>query len=682
MDKNQAKIRIKKLRDEINRHRYLYHVLDKIEISDAALDSLKHELWKLEQEFPYLITPDSPTQRVGGVPLKEFTQVRHGSPMLSIEDIFEYSELEAWLERCRKILAREDFDFYTEIKMDGLALSLIYRDGALVTGATRGDGRTGEDVTQNVKTIEAIPLRLREPSPAEIKNFGSDKFKKFVESGFRGDFEIRGEAFMTKTVFEKLNQEQKKNGLPEFANPRNVSAGSIRQLDSKITASRHLDFFGYDVITDLGLESHEQVHDLMKLLGIKINPESRHCRNIKEVHEYHEKIRKIRPRLNYWTDGIVVIVNFVPAFKKLGVIGKAPRAAIAYKFPAEQVTTVVREVRWQVGRTGAITPVAVMNPVHVAGTTVTHATLHNIDEIKRLGVKIGDTVILEKAGDIIPKVVKVLANLRGGKEKEIRAPEKCPVCGSPIVRRSGEVAIYCSNSKCFAKDMERIIHFVSKRAFDIDGLGIKIVEQLMNQGLVSTPADIFTLTAGDVEPLERFAEKSSANLVAAIKEKKNVSFARFIYSLGIRHIGEETAVKLAEHFGRLENLEKSNLPELVAVPDVGEVVAQSVYDFFRDDRSKKLIADLIKNGVKVGTEAVRKNRPLSGKSFVLTGSLDSMSRDEAKDRIRALGGDVSSTVSKNTDFVVAGTEPGSKYDKAKKLGVKILSESELLKFLK
>lgn len=688
MIQQEAKNRIEKLKKEIDHHRYLYHVLDKQEISDAALDSLKHELFKLEQQYPEFITPDSPTQRVGGEPLPQFCKISHETPMLSIEDVFSKQELEDWKEKIQKLLPHEKFDYYAEIKMDGLAVSLIYKDGMFKIGSTRGDGKIGEDVTQNLKTIDAIPLQLRIPSEKEINDFlekfgqGMDagKFKKTMSS-LVGVVEIRGEAFMSKKVFEKINAEQIKKGEELFANPRNAAAGSIRQLDSKITASRRLDFFGYTLITDLGQVKHEQAHEIMKLIGIKANPLNRHCDNLDDIEEFHEYVIKNREKLPYWTDGVVAVINNDHAFLKLGVVGKTPRGMVAYKFPAEQATTVVRSVEWQVGRTGALTPVATLEPVLIGGTTVTHSTLHNLDEIERLEVKIGDTVIVERAGDVIPKVVKVLPKLRTGREKKILPPKQCPICGGPVGREEGEVAIYCLNPNCFAREKEKILHFVSKRAFNIDGLGDKIVEKFMNEGLISDPADIFSLTKGDILPLERFAEKSAENLIEAIEKSKQISLARFIYALGILHVGEETSVSLADNFGSLEKIRKADLTELLSISDIGEVVAKSIYKFFNEKKNQKLVDDLIKNGVEI-EEVKRGKRTLAGKSFVFTGELDKMTRDEAKDKVRYLGGDVSGSVSKNTDYVVAGREPGSKYEKAKKLEVKIIDEKDFLNLLK
>jgi DNA ligase (NAD+) len=688
MTREEAKKRIEKLKEEVNHHRYLYHVLDRQEISDAVLDSLKHELFKLEQQFPEFITADSPTQRVGGEPLPEFKKWPHAAPMLSIEDVFNPGELLDWKNRVQKLLPYEEFDYYTEIKMDGLAVTLVYDNGLLKVGATRGDGKVGEDVTQNLKTIEAIPLKLRAPSEKEIdgfiKNFGKDGLneKKLRHSlkTFSDRIEARGEAFMTKKVFEGLNKAQEKAGLPLFANPRNAAAGSIRQLDSKITASRKLDFYGYALVTDLGQTTHEQTHEILKLIGIKVNPLNQYCKNLDEVVKHHNEIREKRPRLLYWTDGIVININKIKTFEKLGVVGKTPRGMIAYKFPPEQATTMVREVIWQVGRTGAITPVAVMDPVFIAGTTVTHSTLHNLDEIERLDLKIGDTVIIEKAGDVIPKVVKVLPKLRTGKEKIITPPEKCPMCGTKLERKPGEVAIYCLNKKCFAQTLRRTKHFVSKKAFNIEGLGHKILERFFDEGLIRDAADLYELRAGDILPLERFAEKSAANIIEAIERSKKIPLAKFLFALGVLHVGEETAIDLANYFGGLEKLRAATLLELQTVPNIGGVVAESIYEWFHDKSNLAFLDQLLKHVSIVKPE--RMKQVWRGLKFVLTGTFESMTRDEAKEKIRDLGGDAASSVSRETDYVVAGSEPGSKYDKAKKLGVKIINEKEFLEMFK
>ncbi len=691
MDKSEAKRRIEKLRTTIDHHRYLYHVLDTQELSDSALDSLKHELVLLEQEFPELISPTSPTQRVGGSVLKGFQKVRHRYPMLSLEDIFSKEELEDWHARIARIShVAQSADYYAEIKMDGLAVSLRYEEGVFVQGATRGDGKVGEDVTQNLKTIEAIPLTLRTPSESEIENMyrsvrGTLTISELKKNfrNLKGIIEIRGEVFMSKKTFEELNKQQAKSNRPLFANPRNAAAGSIRQLDSTIAASRKLDFFGYALMDEdrFGITTHEQAHEVMKLLGIKVNHFNSYCAKLSDVQVYRESIERKRSSLPYWTDGVVVVVNDNTLFTKLGVAGKAPRGMIAYKFAAQQVATVIESVHFQVGRTGALTPVATLKPVALGGTTVSHATLHNIDEIRRLDARIGDTVIIEKAGDIIPKVVRVVTEMRSGSERAIHTPHTCPVCGSSVVRDPREVALYCSNKKCFAQEKERIIHFVSKKGFDIDGLGEKIVEQLINAGLVRSASDIFTLCAGDLEPLERFASKSAQNLIDAIEKSKSIEFPKFIYALGIHHVGEETALDLAKHYVTVTELQSATLEELENIENIGGVVAKSIYDFFTDTHVKQLINELINSGVQIQPVHVARRQTAKGLTFVLTGELESLSRDQAKEAIRQCGGAVSSSVSNKTDYVVVGKEPGSKYTKAKKLGVAVLDEKQFIKLL-
>lgn len=672
MDKQAAKIRIEKLKTEINRHRYLYHVLDRQEISDAAQDSLKHELAELETRYPEYITPDSPTQRVGGEALDTFKKVQHPQPMLSLVDAFSAEELFDWEKRNAKLVpGGTTFDYYAEVKMDGLAVTLIYERGVLAQAATRGDGKVGEDITQNIKTIDAIPLKLElENAPREMR------------AAMLKRLEVRGEVYMTKKVLAELNRGQVKKKLPEFANPRNAAAGSVRQLDPKVTASRKLNFMAYDLVTDVGQTTHQQAHELMKQLGFRAGEYNKHCTDAQAVEAYHEEIGKIRGAMPYWTDGIVVIVNSIKLFKQLGVVGKAPRGALAYKYPAEQATTVVEDIQVQVGRTGALTPVAHLTPVKVAGSTVSRATLHNVDEIERLGVRIGDTVIVQKAGDVIPDIVNVLPNLRTGKEKRFHMPEKCPVCGSKVERRKGEVAFYCTNKTCYAKQQEGLRHFVSKGAFDIDGLGPKILEQLARADLVKNPADLFDLKTTDLEPLERFAEKSADNLVQAIGAAKKVTLARFIFALGIRHVGEETAIDLAQHFGTIQKLMDATPEEINSLRDIGDVVAKSIYAFFQDKQNVKLVEKLLRKGVVIAHEVRQtKKTQLSGKKIVVTGTLDSMSRDEAKSRIRQAGGDWVSSVSKHTEYVVVGADPGSKADRAKKLGITLLDEKEFIKLL-
>jgi len=686
MTKTEAEIRIKKLKKEIEHDRYLYHVLDREEISDAALDSLKHELYELEQQYPQLITSDSPTQRVGGAARPEFKKVKHVTPMLSMEDVFSFDELSAWHERNKKILPLLREDFYAEVKMDGLAVSLVYESGVLVGGSTRGDGKIGEDVFQNLKTIEAIPLKLREPTDAEIERFlrsvgeGLDA-KKFRSAIKDGNIEIRGEVYMRKHVFNEINAQLNTRHEPLFANPRNAAAGAIRQLDSKITASRHLSFFGYALATDMGEGTHETAHEIIKFLGVPVNPLSIRVHSLAEVQAFYEAIGKKRAALDYWIDGTVIVILDSAQFDRLGVVGKTPRGHVAYKFPAEQVTTVVYDVTWGVGRMGTVTPVAVVEPVSVAGTTVTHATLHNLDEIDRLGIKIGDTVILEKAGDVIPKIVQVLPRLRTGVEKTIHAPKKCPMCGHELVRSPGVVALICPNKNCFARNSAAIAHFVSRPAMNIEGLGEKTIETFMNEGLVRDPSDLYELTTGDLLPLERFAETSAANIVTAVKSAVHAPFARFLYALGIEHVGVETALAVATYFGTIEKLRRAKVEELTGIEGVGEVVGKGVANWFSDPKHEKYLDRLLKH-IRVEPAPKAVAGPLTGIVFVFTGELEAMSRDEAKETVRAMGGKASETVSKNTNYVVSGPGAGDKLEKARKLGVRVLNEKEFLSIIK
>ncbi len=665
MNKEQAKKRIDKLRAEIEHHRYLYHVLDAPEISDGALDSLKNELESLEKAYPEFITQDSPTQRVGGRPLAKFKKVSHAKPMLSINDAFSKQDLDDWLERITK-LTRANLEFFCETKMDGLAISLRYENNKLVKAATRGDGQIGEDVTMNIRTIESIPLRLR---------VGNNELPNVVE--------VRGEVYMTKAVFEKLNKDLAKRGEKVFANPRNAAAGSVRQLDPKLSASRELKFMAYDLVTDLGLKTHQAVHQKLKQIGFRAGDYLRLCKNLDEVFTFFSDLQKIRHKLPYWIDGVVVMVNDLAILNQLGVTGKAPRGLVALKFPAEQVTTIVENIIVQVGRTGVLTPVAVLRPVLVSGSTVSRATLHNFDEIDRLHIKIGDTVIIQKAGDIIPEVVQVIKNLRTGREKNIKIPTKCPVCNAAVVRPKGEVNFYCSNKNCFAMQQEQLYHFVSKNAFNIVGLGPKIIDQLIDEGLIKDAADIFDLTKGDLEPMDRFADKAASNLIQSINLAKKITLPRFIYALGIRHVGEQTAQSLADNFHSLDAISKSSQEKLAVINDIGPVVAKSIVDYFYQPKNIKLVTKLLNAGVIVTTEKKSKqNKKLVGKIFVLTGALPNLTREQVKEMIRQQGGRVSSSVSPQTDYVVAGDDPGSKYTRAKNLGIKILSEKEFLDLLK
>jgi len=682
MDKEQTKKRIEKLRQEIEKYRYAYHVLDKSLISDAALDSLKNELEKLEREYPELITADSPTQRVGGKALEKFNKVKHSAPMMSLYDAFSPEDMRDWEKRMDRILPGQKFNYYAELKMDGLAVALIYENGKFVLGATRGDGETGEEVTRNLKTIEAIPLNLRRPAETELKKIGlsSESVKSVYQALERGKIEARGEAIMTAKVFNELNEKNKKLGKPPFANPRNAAAGSIRQLDSHLTAARRLDCHIYSLATDFGCTTHEEEHELAKLLGFKVLKENKFCKNLAEAIKFHDHWEEDRDKLPFECDGAVIVVNDLLLWPKLGFVGKGPRYMMAYKFAAIQATTKLEDVIWQVGRTGVLTPTAVLTPVNVYGVTVSRATLHNLDEIRRLGLKIGDTVILERAGDVIPKVVEVLPKLRVGSELEIKVPKKCPTCSGGVEKIDGEVAYRCINKNCYAVNLRNLTHWASRNAMDIDGLGPKIIEQLIKEGLVKDISDFFNLTVGDLKPLERFADKSADNLVAAIAAKKEVDLARFIYSLGIRHVGEESALALAKYFGSLEKIENASLEEINAIYDFGEVMAKSAYEWFHDKNNLELLTRLSAAGVRVKNLKLNdKNLKLAGKTFILTGGLNQLTRDQAKAKIRELGGDVSSSVSKNTDYVVAGSEAGSKLDKAQKLGVKIINEEEFMK---
>lgn len=686
LSKQEASERIAKLKQEIDRYRYQYHVLNSLEISEAVLDALKHELFKLEQEFPDLITPDSPTQRIAGEIAKGFVKVTHEEMMLSLEDVFSRAEAEDWLARIRKLRPKAVFEFYAEVKMDGLALSIIYENGILTRGATRGNGRIGEDVTQNVRTIESLPLRLRIPQEKEIAAYlkkhrgrlDEGKVRRVLES--RARIDVRGEVFMLRDQLEALNKKLKARGEPILANPRNAAAGAIRQLDAKIASERGLSFFGWQILGDHGLTTHEQAHDLMALIGVPTNSLNRLCASLDDVEKFYGEVAEKRDKLPYQIDGIVVNVNDDKLFDSLGVVGKTPRAAIAWKFAAEQGTTIVRDIQVSIGRTGALTPVAIMDPVQLAGTTVTHASLHNEDEIRRLGLKIGDTVIVEKAGDIIPKIIEVLPKLRTGREKNFRMPEKCPMCGSPVKRRDGEVATVCTNPQCFAQELAKLQHFVGRACLDIRGIGEKIAEQLLQKGLVNETADVYKLEAGDFLTLEGFAEVSANKLVKEIQAHRKVSLARFINALGIRHVGEETARDLARAFGSIAELRNASKECLLAVEGIGEVVADSILEYFSDKKTSAQVDRLLEE-LTIEKPVRKPDGPLKQTSWVITGSLNSLSRESAKEKIRELGGDVSESVSKNTTFVVVGDEPGSKYEKAKKLGIKILDEQEFIKMI-
>ncbi len=667
MDKAAAKNRINKLREQIEDLRYRYHVLNDPSVTDDVYDSLTRELKQLEQRFPEFIDPNSPTNRVAGQPLDKFVKVQHHVAMLSLNDAFGKDDVLAWESRLKKLLPRhQQLEYFAELKLDGLAVSLIYEDGQLVRGATRGDGKIGEDITQNLRTIRSIPLQLRQPFPSYI--------------------EVRGEAIMRKEVLVALNDIQKKEDKPLFANTRNAAAGSLRQLDPSLAAARKLDFLAYDIaevrdgMRDRVMAKHSEEHQLLRDLGFAVDRHETVAKSLTGVFAFIDKIEKLRPNLPYGTDGVVISVNNNGLHERLGVIGKAPRYMLAYKYPAEKATTKILEIKVNVGRTGVLTPLAVFEPTVVAGSTISKATLHNLDQIKRLGVKIGDTVVIQKAGDVIPEVVEVLPKLRTGKEKEFKMPKTCPVCDFPVEQRGtnrSSVAFYCTNPHCPAKNQRGMEHFVN--AFEIYTVGPKIITRFKDEGLISDAADLFTLKIGDIDNLERFGEKSAENIIKSIQEHKKVPLARFIYALGIPNVGEQTSEDLANYFGKLDKLRQSSADEINAIENIGPIVSSSVYDYFNHKEYQKFIDKLLQNGVTIINPQKQQAGKFSGKTFVITGTLNSMSRDQAKQRIKALGGKVSESVSKQTDYVVAGSEPGSKYVKAQKLAVSIWDEPRFLK---
>jgi len=672
MSKKEAAERINILRRTINRHRYLYHVLDREEISEAALDSLKHELAELEAKNPDLVTPDSPTQRVGGEPLEKFTKVEHTVPQWSFNDVFTPEEMRDFDKRIKKALGSGRVPTYVaELKIDGFKIVLTYENGFLTTAATRGNGRVGEDVTADVRTVEAIPLKL-------------EKAVNVV---------VEGEIWLSKDNFDKINKEQKDKGEPLYANPRNVAAGSIRQLDPKVVAARRLDNFIYDLAqADFALPATQQAElELLAELGFKVNKHHTFCPTIEDVIAFWQKWQTKKDKEPYWLDGVVVKVNEQEYQERLGYTGKAPRFAMAFKFPAEQATTVVEDIILQVGRQGTITPVARLRPTLLAGSTVSRATLHNEDEIKRLDVRIGDTVILQKAGDVIPDIVKVLTEMRTGQEKVFKWPTELEACapigtsakagGGPIERIPGQAAWRCVNKNSFAQLKRKFYHFVSKTAFDIEKLGPRVIDVLLENKLVVRYDDIFKLKKGDLLVLPRFAEKSADNLIKAIDEKRQVSLARLLVALSIPGVGEETAEDVAKHFGVLTKIEKAGLAELQAITGVGEVVGQAIYDWFREKENQNLVKGLLAEVKVLPVKKEAGAQKLAGLKFVLTGTLPTLSRDEAKMLVKQNGGEVAGSVSAKTDYVLAGEEAGSKLGKAQELGVKVIDEKEFRKML-
>ncbi|CAH8219376.1 NAD-dependent DNA ligase LigA [Vibrio aestuarianus] len=661
---------LNQLRETLHYHSVRYYVEDSPEIPDAEYDRLMRELLELEAQHPELITLDSPSQRVGGKPLDGFEQVKHEIPMLSLDNAFDDDELDAFHKRIQDRLATTELDaFCCEPKLDGLAVSLLYENGVLIQAATRGDGTTGENITENVRTISAIPLKLQ-------------------GEGWPTRLEVRGEVFMPKAGFERLNQQALKTGDKTFVNPRNAAAGSLRQLDSKITAKRPLNFYAYSVGVVEGAElalSHYQRFLQLKAWGLPMCPETRLVNSLDEVKSYYQSILTRREQLAYEIDGVVIKVDDIQAQQQLGFVARAPRWAIAYKFPAQEEITVLNDVEFQVGRTGAITPVAKLEPIFVGGVTVSNATLHNADEIERLRVKIGDSVTIRRAGDVIPQVVSVVLDRRPASARDIIFPNHCPVCNSEIERVEGEAVARCTGGLvCQAQRKEALKHFVSRKALDVDGLGVKVIEQLVDKEMVKTPADLFRLKAGQLTILERMGPKSAQNIVHALEKSKLTTLARFLYSLGIREVGEATAANLALHFETLDNISQATFDELLEVQDVGVVVASHITSFFEQDKNKKVIEELMELGVQwpsVVKPSEDSVQPLLGKVVVLTGSLSQLSRSDAKAALQALGAKVTGSVSKNTDILFAGEAAGSKLAKAQELGIEIRTEQDLLSMM-
>ena len=709
MNKSEVGKRIEKLRNEIARLREAYHIENVPNVTDDVYDSLTRELRELLKKYPEFANLNAPENRVAGKPLDKFVKVKHKIRMTSLNDVFSEEELYDWENRIKKLLppllikerGGGEVNYFCEVKFDGLAVSLIYENGKFIKGATRGDGLIGEDITQNLKTIQSIPLELTPPhAKGEV---GRGSIPDYIE--------IRGEAVMSKKTLFTLNKQNEKEGKQVFANTRNAAAGSLRQLDPKLSAERKLDFFAYDIAENSlpDLQKHSEKHALLKNLGFQVDQNNAICKNLNEAIDFIKKFEKIRPNFPYGTDGVVISVDDLKLQEILGVVGKAPRYMSAFKYPAERATTIVKNIKVNVGRTGVLTPLAIFEPTLVAGSTVSKATLHNMDQIERLDVRIGDTVVIEKAGDVVPAVVEVLPKMRTGKEKKFKMAEKCPVCGSKVEKKNVEnfqsssskgprkgvsqtisnrtleifnkssVAYYCSNPKCPAKNERYLEHFVS--VFEIYELGPKILRRFKDEGLITDAADVFTLTKEDIAPLERFGEKSAENIINEIKLKRKIPLSRFLWALGILHAGEETARDLAENFNSLENLQKASVEEINQIENIGPAVSKSVYNFFHDKNNLNFIKKLQRNGVIVEKAEKKKAGKFNGFTFVLTGALSNMSRELAKEKIINLGGKVSGSVSKNTSYVVAGNDPGSKFTDAQKLGVKTINEKEFLGML-
>ncbi len=668
MSRTSSKVeqRVRQLRAEIEHHNYRYFVLDDPEIPDSEFDRLVRELKALEEAHPELVTPDSPTQRVGSFALSQFGEVRHQVPMLSLDNAFERGEVEAFDSRIRDRLDDDGpIDYACEPKLDGLAVSILYRDGVLVQAATRGDGTTGEDVTHNVRTVKSVPLRLH-------------------GKGWPGVLEARGEVFMTTAGFEAMNRRAEERGEKTFVNPRNAAAGSLRQLDPRVTAERPLSvyFYGVGLIERGSLpDRHSEILGSLKTWGLRIAPEAAIKRGVEGLLDYYDRMLKRRPSLGYQIDGVVYKVDSLVQQRKLGYVARAPRWAIAHKFPAEEEMTVVRDIEWQVGRTGALTPVARLQPVFVGGVTVSNATLHNIDELHRKDVRVGDTVVIRRAGDVIPEVVQVVVDRRPSRARIVTLPETCPICGSAVIKPEGEAVARCSGGLyCAAQRKESLKHFASRRAMDIEGLGSKLIDQLVDGGHVKSAADLYHLTLDELAGLERMGEKSAGNLLQALAKSRKTTLARFLFGLGIRDVGEATAHALANHFSSLEAIALASTEELEEVPDIGPIVAQHVHGFFLEQHNRDIIDALRRSGVvwRPPPKQAASEPKLAGKTFVLTGTLPGMTREEAQELIRALGGKATGSVSNKTDYVIAGADPGSKLRKAEELGIPVLDEKGFL----
>ena len=667
--KPKAKERIVKLRQKIAELQEEYHVYDNPSVSDEVYDSLLRELRDLEKKHPELISSiQSPTERIGGKPLDSFKKVKHQTRMTSLNDVFSYDEVRDWQNRISK-LAGNDLSYFCELKLDGLSASLVYERGNLVRGATRGDGLIGEDVSQNVRMIYDIPLKLKGPVP---------------------DFlEIRGEVVMSKKALEDLNKKQEKLGKKTFANTRNAAAGSLRQLDPNIVKERNLNFFAWDLILreedekKLNIYNHSEKHNYLKKIGFKTSPREKKVKNIDEVFVFLEEVEKIRQKLPVGTDGLVISIDDLGIRDSLGIVGKAPRHSVAYKYQAERATTILKDIKVNVGRTGVLTPVAYFNETPVAGSIVSKATLHNMDQIKRLGLKIGDTIVIQKAGDVIPEVVEVIKDMRNGKERDFKMPDFCPVCGSKIEQKISSnkdksVAYFCLNKKCEARNTRNLYHFVD--VFEIYEIGPKIIDRLKDEGLISDASDLFILEKSDLAGLERFGQKSALNIINSINEHKKVPLWRFIYALGILQVGEQTARDLADYFNTIDKIKKATIEEIGSVPNIGPVVSLNIFNYFKDGKNIKFIDSLFKNGVSIEKEK-NVSQNLAGKTFVLTGTLPNLGREEAKKMIIERGGKVSSSVSAKTDYLLVGENPGSKYEEAKKIKIKIINERDFQELL-